>query len=79
MFAAQLIKEILLATANTNLRTLTVLGPREQKALMDSLRGFEILTEFHTNWSLGREGLQPASCVTRITSPPLFGRRQDIS
>lgn len=49
---ASLIKDTLLATAKTTLRTLTILAFHEPYDSIGSLRDFEVLTELHTNWSL---------------------------
>ena len=45
-----LIKETLLLNLKTSLRTLTILADNGCQAFMGSLRGFEVLTELHTNW-----------------------------
>ena len=52
MIKASLIKDTLLATAKTTLRTLTILTFHEQYDSIGSLRDFEVLTELHNNWSL---------------------------
>ena len=47
-----LIKDILLLTVKTTLRKLTILADGGCQSFMGSLRGFEVLTELHTNWPL---------------------------
>ena len=49
---ASMIKDILLATVKTSLRSLTIFWPDGQKGLMGSLRNFEVLVELRTTWPL---------------------------
>lgn len=46
------IKEILLSTVKTSLRTLNILPDLGCQNFMGSLRDFEVLTDLHTNWPL---------------------------
>ena len=49
---ASFIKDTLLSTVKTSLRKLTILADLGCHTFMGSLRGFEALTELHTNWPL---------------------------